>query len=98
MLVLTDKSPALCRKCELVKGRFIISGPGILVSEEKTGRGMDNFSSFSDTSHNMNVRLVFCLQKVFANCPICEKGIQGSKERAMEGNEVKRYLFGFADS
>lgn len=60
-LGLTDKSLALSRKCQLVKGRFIISGPGILVSKEKTGLGMGNFSSFSDTSHSMNVSEIGCL-------------------------------------
>lgn len=54
-LGLTDKSPALSRKWQLVKGRFIIPGPGILVSEEKTGRGVGNLSSVSDTSHSMNI-------------------------------------------
>lgn len=39
----------------LVKGNFIISGPGILVSEEKTGHEMSNRSSFSDTSQGMNI-------------------------------------------
>lgn len=39
----------------LVKGNFIISGPGILVSEEKTGHEMSNRSSFSDTSQGTNI-------------------------------------------
>lgn len=61
MLGLADKFSALGTKCQLVKGRFIISGPGILVSEEKTECGMDILSSFSDTSHSMNMSEIGCL-------------------------------------
>lgn len=56
----SDKSPAHSRKCQPVKGGFIISGPGILGSEGKTGRGMDFFSSVSDTSHNKWYCLSVC--------------------------------------
>lgn len=65
MLGLTDKFPALSRKCQLVKDKFIISEPEILVSQEKTGHGMGNFSSFSDTSHSMNISEIGFL---FAEC------------------------------
>lgn len=71
-LGLSDKSPALSRKCQPVKGGFIISGPGILGSEGKTGCGMDFFSSVSDTSHNKWYCLSVC-RKFFANCLVWEK-------------------------
>lgn len=89
-----EKSLVFSRKCQLVKGGFIISGLKYVKRKQSTG-WVTSCLSLIPFSLNVNETFFFFffLQNTSAKYSICDQKKQDNRERAMEGNEVKTRSF-----